>query len=68
MFHLPSLFQFARNFLAQLALISLILKQFIFIIAAYAQDLPITPDGSTNTQIDAAANNVAIVNIAVPNS
>ena len=36
--------------------------------SAYANNLPIAVDGSTNTQIDTAANGVPIVNIAAPNS
>lgn len=60
----------ASNFLAQFTIISLLLQQFIFVyaVSAYADELPITPDGTTNTQIDRAANNVPIVNIAAPNS
>ena len=59
---------FTKNFLAQLAIVSLVLEQFIFISTATAQTLPITPDGSTNTQITQTASGVDQVNIAAPNA
>lgn len=62
--------QLARRLLLHFAVISLLFEQFIFLLTstANAADLPITVDGSTNTKITAAANNVPIVNIAAPNS
>ena len=58
--------KFAKNFLAQLAIISLVLEQFIFVSTAAAQTLPITPDGSTNTQVTQTASGVDQINIAAP--
>jgi filamentous hemagglutinin len=65
---LPKIWHLTKNFLAQLALISLVLEQFIFISTATAQTLPITPDGSTNTQVTQTASGVDQVNIAAPNA
>lgn len=60
--------RFTKNFLAHLALVSLILEQFLFVSSASAQTLPITPDGSTNTQVTQTASGVDQVNIAAPNA
>ena len=62
-----TLLRFVRNFLTHFALLSLLFEQFLFV-SASAAELPITVDGSTNTSVDRAANNVAIVNIAAPNA
>ncbi len=59
---------FTKNFLVQLAIISLIFEQFIFVSVATAQTLPITPDGSTNTQVTQTASGVDQINIAAPNA
>lgn len=47
---------------------SLILEQFIFVSTASAQTLPITPDGTTNTQVTQTASGIDQVNIAAPNA
>ena len=62
-----TLLRFVRNFLAHFALLSILFEQFLFV-SASAAELPITVDGSTNTSVDRAANNVALVNIAAPNA
>ncbi len=60
--------KFTKNFLANLALISLILEQFVFVVSASAQALPIIPDGSTATQITQTASGIDQVNIAPPSA
>ena len=65
---LPKIWHLTKNFLVQLALISLVLEQFIFISTATAQTLLITPDGSTNTQVMQTASDVDQINIAAPNA
>ena len=62
------LYHLTKNFLAQFALLAFILEQLIFISAATAQTLPITSDGSTNTQVTQTASGIDQVNIAAPNS
>mgnify|MGYP003386161608 CR=1 FL=1 len=62
------LLNLVRNTLLHFAVISLIFQQFLFVSSAAAANLPINPDGTTNTHIDAAANGVPIVNIAAANS
>ena len=64
------LFRFLRltqNSLAHFAIISLLLQQFIFVSSAFA-DLPINPDGTTNTQVTKTASGVDQINIAAPNA
>jgi filamentous hemagglutinin len=56
------------NVIRSVLIISLSFWSPISIANSYAGNLPIAVDGSTNTQIDLAANGVPIVNIAAPNS
>ncbi len=58
--------KYLKNLLAQLALISLIFEQFLSL--AIAQNLPLNPDGTTNTQVTKTASGIDQVNIAAPNS
>ncbi len=62
-----SLFGCVRYFLSHLALISLLFEQFIFT-TAFAQNLPISADGTTNTQVTQTASGIDQINIAAPNS
>ncbi len=61
---------FAKRFLVQIAIISLVFEQFFFVFASTSQaaDLPITPDGSTNTGVTKTASGIDQVNIAAPNA
>ena len=63
-----NIFRHIKRFLAHLALFSLILEQFIFVTTASAQVLPITPDGTTNTQFTHTASGIDQINIAAPNA
>jgi len=64
------LLKFIKNFLKFFSIISLIFTQFVFgyCSSALALELPITVDGSTNTQIDQSLNQIPVVNIAPVNS
>jgi len=57
---------FSRFFLTHFLLFALLFEQFVF--SAFASDLPITPDGSTNTQVTHTASGIDQINIAAPNS
>ena len=56
------------NIIRFILIISLSFFQPLSIANSYANTLPIEVDGTTNTQIDATANGVSIINIAAPNS
>jgi hypothetical protein len=65
-FWLYNLKIFLKKLATVFLLVCFVFQQFIFVFSATALaiDLPITPDGTTNTNIDTASNGVAIVNIA----
>ena len=57
-----------RTIPSLIAVTSLLLQQFLFIGSVYASELPITPDGTTNTQVTQTASGIDQINIAAPNS